>query len=135
MFSILDVASNRKLLVLLLKKKGIEPKQVRDYLHRCSPVNPSHHSPTHPHTHLQYRILSPTAFSIAQAEDGSQAVELVKSLPANSFDCIFMDNTMPVMTGIEATRALRKIGYENMIIGLTGNRYSTDLSTSLHPSA
>ena len=48
----------------------------------------------------------------------------MKSLPPNTLDVIFMDNTMPVMTGIEATKKLRKIGYENMIIGLTGNRFA-----------
>ncbi len=63
--------------------------------------------------------------NIAQAEDGEQAVRAVESAE-EPFDVIFMDISMPVMNGFEATRAIRD--FENdkgtdpgsMIIALTG---------------
>ncbi|KIV81744.1 hypothetical protein PV11_03906 [Exophiala sideris] len=62
---------------------------------------------------------------VVQAEDGQQAVDAVTSAK-QAFDVIFMDISMPVMNGFEATRAIRE--FENgkgcdpgaMIIALTG---------------
>lgn len=41
---------------------------------------------------------------IVEAENGEMAVSLFKADP---FDLIFMDHMMPVMTGVEATRAIK----------------------------
>jgi CheY-like chemotaxis protein len=38
-----------------------------------------------------------------------------------SVDLVIMDNQMPVMTGEQATRALRSAGYRGVIIGMTGD--------------
>jgi CheY-like chemotaxis protein len=38
-----------------------------------------------------------------------------------SYDLIIMDNQMPVMTGEQATRALRALGYHGTIVGMTGD--------------
>ena len=62
---------------------------------------------------------------VAQAEDGQQAVDAVTSAGV-PFDVIFMDISMPVMNGFEATRAIREFedgkGCDSgaMIIALTG---------------
>ena len=59
------------------------------------------------------------------AEDGSIAVEIVKNAD-EPFDIIFMDVSMPVMNGFEATRAIRawekktQVECPAMIIALTG---------------
>lgn len=42
-------------------------------------------------------LLRKKGIEAAHAEDGSQAVEAVRRGPLGAFDCIFMDNTMPVM--------------------------------------
>ena len=34
---------------------------------------------------------------------------------------IFMDNVMPILNGLDATRNLRQFGYTNPIVGITGN--------------
>lgn len=48
--------------------------------------------------------LSEWNFTVYEAENGAQAIEMVKSV---RFDLIFMDMKMPVMDGYEATRRLK----------------------------
>ena len=70
---------------------------------------------------------------IVQAEDGQQALDAVRASP-QPFDVIFMDISMPVMDGFEATRAIRQ--FEDgkgvkpgaMIIALTGLASARDQS-------
>lgn len=54
------------------------------------------------------------------AENGRIGVEMILKTP-NKYDVIFMDKTMPEMSGIEATIELRKLGINIPIIALTGN--------------
>src|SRR5689334_11639363 len=45
-------------------------------------------------------------YDVVEAANGKQAVEVAElELP----DCILMDLSLPIMSGIEATRAIRKI--------------------------
>ncbi len=59
-------------------------------------------------------------YEIECAENGAVAVEMAK---ANVPDLILMDISMPVMSGIEATRALRQIDGVNhvKIVALTAH--------------
>jgi len=58
-----------------------------------------------------------------EASNGEEAV--AKALAAGNqhagYDIIITDYYMPVMTGLEAVRRLRSLGYEGNIIVLTGN--------------
>eukprot|EP01035_Chromulina_nebulosa_P024082 gene24082-31284_t len=44
------------------------------------------------------------------------------------YDLVLMDNQMPNMTGVEACKAMREIGFAGIIIGLTGNAFEQDIA-------
>ncbi len=69
---------------------------------------------------LLSRRLSRQGYEIYLAENGAEAVEKTKTCAP---DLILMDISMPVMSGIEATRALRKIpeGRSVKIVALTAH--------------
>lgn len=53
---------------------------------------------------------------VKEAENGDEAVKLFKSF---SPDVIFMDIVMPILSGIEATKQIRKMSTSVPIIGLS----------------
>lgn len=61
---------------------------------------------------------------IVLANNGKEAVE--KAL-ANDFDLVLMDMQMPVMSGLEATKYLRKMKYTRPIVALTANVMKEDM--------
>jgi CheY-like chemotaxis protein len=38
-----------------------------------------------------------------------------------------MDNSMPVMNGVDATKRIRELGYTGKIFGVTGNGFQSDI--------
>ena len=84
-----DVGSNRKLLAMLLSKRG---------------------------------------FEVSMAEDGLDCLRVLNEFPPDHFDLVFMDNTMPNMTGIECVKVMRqKMKFASIIVGLTGNSMEEEL--------
>ncbi|MGC9423300.1 ATP-binding protein [Vibrio sp.] len=69
-------------------------------------------------------ILSQMGYNVTIAEHGYQAIELVKS--NDSFDLIFMDISMPIMDGIQATQQLRANHIQTPIIALTAHAMQSD---------
>jgi CheY-like chemotaxis protein len=47
--------------------------------------------------------------AIALANDGQQAVEIVRARGAGDFSVVLMDVEMPVMNGLDATRAIHEL--------------------------
>jgi CheY-like chemotaxis protein len=64
---------------------------------------------------------------VLEAEDGSDAIQLVKD-SRSEFTCIFMDSVMTSVHGPQAAHVLRQeLGYQGILIGLTGNALPADI--------
>jgi len=64
-------------------------------------------------------LLAPYKLRIDSANSGFSAIEKIKK--GKQYDIIFMDHMMPGMDGIEATKAIRALGYKQSIVALTAN--------------
>jgi CheY-like chemotaxis protein len=69
------------------------------------------------------RKLQSLGFSVTEANNGREALDAVKK---DHFDCILMDQAMPVMDGNSATKAIRELekersGQHTPVLGVTAN--------------
>lgn len=72
---------------------------------------------------------------VTKAWNGKEAVELYKNSEPGNFDVILMDMMMPVMNGIEATKAIRSLDRPDaknvFIIAVTANAFTEDKEQSI----
>jgi CheY-like chemotaxis protein len=79
-------------------------------------------------------LVSDLGHTFTAVADGEKAVQLVAS--GAQYDVILMDNQMPVMTGVDATRIIRDThGYKGIILGVTGNTLEEDIMEFKHAGA
>ena len=76
-------------------------------------------------------ILAEVGAHASFAEDGQQAVDAVRENGALAYDAILMDIQMPVMNGIEATQAIRRIAPDLPIIGQTAHALAEERDACL----
>ena len=80
-------------------------------------------------------LLESEGASITTAVNGKIAVKIFKESKLNYFDAILMDIMMPVMNGIEATKAIRAMERSDAkitpIIALTANAFEEDVRNSM----
>ena len=81
------------------------------------------------------RLLKDQVKSITEAADGLEAVSYMKCADKSMIDVILMDYIMPNMDGPTATREIRALGYNGVIIGLTGNAYPEDIESFINAGA
>jgi len=71
---------------------------------------------------LMYKILKKVnyMFHIYTTIDGNDTINKIKTI-TDKIDIIILDKHMPIMDGITTTYELRKLHYNNLILGLTGD--------------
>ena len=67
-------------------------------------------------------------YQYERAKNGKEAVEMVEE---NDFDIVLMDIKMPVMDGLEATKAIKEIRPDLPVIALTANAFDSDRQLAL----
>lgn len=75
-------------------------------------------------------LMNQMGYTVSVATNGIEAIKMVEK---EKFELIFMDNQMPGMDGIEATKIIRTIpnGYDVSIIGLSANVFKTDVEMAI----
>lgn len=75
------------------------------------------------------RFLVAIDCKVTEASDGVEFLDLIKSMKNSptEFDLILLDSEMPRMTGPEAVKEFRKLGFTTLVFGLTGNVLRADV--------
>ena len=83
------------------------------------------------------KLMASLGHRSVEVNNGQEAVDIVRKTINSSgadrdFEVILMDNQMPVMLGIEATKIIREeLGFEGIILGVTGNVLEGDVDAFL----
>ncbi|MFK4784597.1 ATP-binding protein [Fusobacterium sp. MFO224] len=75
------------------------------------------------------KILSSIGIKVVRVKNGFLGVMAVKK---GKYDAVLMDIKMPVMTGLEATKKIRKFNKDIPIIALSANVHAEDIKKSLN---
>jgi len=80
-------------------------------------------------------MLGHMGIATEQAENGQEAVEMVKASPEGYYDMVLMDVQMPVMDGYTATKEIKAMDRQDVvelpIIAMTANAFREDVEQAL----
>lgn len=86
-------------------------------------------------TEIAVTLLEMHGFQIDTVEDGQKAVEIFAASAPGTYDAILMDIRMPVLDGLGATKAIRRLPREDAgiipIIAMTANAFDEDMKKSI----
>ncbi|KAL7421501.1 hypothetical protein Q5752_003270 [Cryptotrichosporon argae] len=80
---------------------------------------------------LMSRMLTRLGHQVTTAENGKIALDMIRAShegldSAPTFDVCFLDNQMPLLSGVEVAREVRDMGCPLFIVGCTGNALRED---------
>jgi len=75
---------------------------------------------------MMTRLLTRLGCKVSTAENGEIALEMVLSCYSGRFAVVFLDNQMPIMSGLSMVAKLRKAGRKDFVVGVTGNALLSD---------
>lgn len=82
-----------------------------------------------------YELISERKITCDRTENGRECIELLKKMPAGTYDAILMDIQMPVMNGYEATKAIRRLTDNRLnsipIIAMTADAFAEDVQACM----
>ena len=67
-------------------------------------------------------------YQFDRARDGQEAVDMVDK---DQYDIVLMDIKMPIMTGLEATKAIKEKHPDLPIVALTANAFDSDRQAAM----
>jgi len=78
--------------------------------------------------HISFKLISAVLkqvqATVVRASNGQQAIELCRS--DAHFDLVLMDMQLPVVNGLEATREIKRLRPELVVVATTANAYAED---------
>ena len=84
---------------------------------------------------IAMKLLNKAGCEVTWAENGKIGVDFFLHSEPFQFDAVLMDIRMPVMNGLDAAKAIRKLDREDAritpIIAMTANAYEEDIKASL----
>ena len=89
---------------------------------------------THTIANVSETLAQKLGLELEWAENGQICVEKFQQSPEGFYDAVLMDIRMPVMTGYEATRAIRALNRADSglpIIAMTADAFSEDIQCCL----
>ncbi|MDD4843948.1 MAG: ATP-binding protein, partial [Anaerotignum sp.] len=84
---------------------------------------------------IEKTLLEMCNISVDVARNGQECVELFRRSPAGFYLAILMDIQMPILNGLEATKAIRKMNHKDAksipVVAMTANAFSSDIGESM----